>query len=492
MLADGPTVDIAHRQELVFQIAMALARDGIPHRILAPEVVSKFIIEKQYKEFGKNYVTPGAPHTVAGVDMLLARADTLGQWVDSVKLAQIDEGHHCLSDNKWGRALRLFRNALQIGWTATPTRSDRRSLHIDKGGIYDAMVLGPTPRELLAAGYLCPFKVYGPPASIARERVPVSAGGDFSPTKLREEAHRSTVCGDMLTHYDRLTPGLIGIGFLVDVAQAKETSERFNAEGWRTAWMSAKETDDRTRVRNIEMLSRGELQIIFNVGLLGEGVDVPRVEVVLDGAPTASLGNYLQRFGRLLRNSAGKERGVYLDLVGNVVAHGLPTLDREWSLEDGRPPKPIGDDEATLIKACPKCFEIFERFRKACPACGHVPEPKGRGRPEEVDGDLTEYSPELLAELRGEAARIMEPAPVGLTTPVRQSWELRAMAQNNLREALGYWGGVQQAAGRSDADAFRLFWHRFGVDVATAQTLGSKQAAELCEKIWANINEELK
>lgn len=497
-LARGPTVQIAHRQELVYQISMALARDGIEHHILAPDAVSRFIIEKQIGEFNKRYVYPDSGHTVASVDTLIARAESLGNWVRQVKLVQIDEGHHALAENKWGRSLNIFPAALRIGWTGTAMRPDRRSLRrgmrpdgvTPLGGVYDALVLGPTPRELLDAGYLAPYRIYGPPPSIDTGGLGTTPSGDYGGAELRKRAHKSTVTGDMVAHYLKLTPGRVAIAFLVDVEQAKETAERFNAAGVPAAWMSSRETDDRVRVKTMEALRRGELHVLCNVDLLGEGVDVPRVEVVLDGRPTMSLVRYMQVFGRLLRTFPGKEYGVYIDLVGNVIRHGLPDAPREWSLDVAERVKRTENDEAAL-KACPQCFQVFERFRPQCPHCGFKPVPAGRSRPEEVDGDLTEYSPELLARLRGEADKIIGPCPPGVAPYVVHNWNKRAVTQQQLRDAMNMWAGVQRDRfNREDDESYRLFWHRFGIDVMTAQTLGHTQAVELIARIWGDINNE--
>lgn len=252
MKANGPTVDIAHRQELVCQISMALARDDVWHRILAPDSVQRFVVNQQIKEFGRSRVHHSAQHTVASIDTLIARRDDLGTWINQVALAQIDEAHHCLPNNKWGRGLSLFPNAMRIGWTATPCRSDYEPLR----GVFDTMVEGPSVAELLARGFLCQYRIYGPPPSIDVSAVPVSSSGDFSPKALRDAAHKSTITGDMIQHYRKLTPGAVGIGFLVDVEQAKETSERFNdAVGAPlSVWMSSRETDDAVREDNLRRL----------------------------------------------------------------------------------------------------------------------------------------------------------------------------------------------------------------------------------------------
>src|SRR5262245_15246297 len=189
MIAAAFTLEQAHRQELVFQIAMALARDGLEHRIYAPNTVIDFIIEKQIEQLGKHYVYGGAQHAVASVDTLLARADELGNWVHQVGLVQTDEGHHVLETNKWGRALKLFPNAIRLAWTGTAMRPDRKSLRLTHGGLYDGLVIGPSTRDLLEWGFLCPFKIFGPPPSIDTSDVNVGASGDYCPDALGKAAH---------------------------------------------------------------------------------------------------------------------------------------------------------------------------------------------------------------------------------------------------------------------------------------------------------------
>jgi len=59
----------------------------------------------------------------------------------------------------------------------------------------------------------------------------------------------------------------------------------------------------------------------------------------------------------------------------------------------------------------------------------------------------------------------------------------KAEAQTALREAMAQWGGIRTAAGDDIPTAQRRFWVQFGVDVATAQTLGRAEADELRGRI---------
>lgn len=491
------SVEIAHRQELVFQIAMAHARIGLFHRIIAPPRVIAFISNYQGRTLGRSFVHSGSPHAIASVDTLLRRKEELKDWIDQVDLAQTDEGHHALITNKWGQALEWFKRAWKAAWTATPLRSDRRSLRRGDGltGVYDHMVIGPSMRELIEMGNLCDYQIYGPTPSIDRSTLPVGKSGDFSPAPMRAAAERSTITGDIVRDYLRIAPGKRGVSFVVDVQLAAETVAAFMQAGVPAAMISA-ETPDDVRVPIMEDFRNGFLKQLINVDILGEGVDVPGIEVVSMGRPTESFGLYAQQFGRMLRPLPGKLFGILIDHVGNVLRHGLPDAPREWSLDapERRKVKHLEDLNDTIpLTTCTECMRVYPATKAKCPHCKAAPKPGGRDRPEQVDGDLTMYSPDLLAQLRRQADEIMQinvsSATRGAQVGSLAAGNLRVAAQRDLRESLAWWAGVMtDVHGMDLQESYRTFYHRFGVDVATAQTYGIKEATALKDLIWKDIN----
>ena len=56
-------------------------------------------------------------------------------------------------------------------------------------------------------------------------------------------------------------------------------------------------------------------------------------------------------------------------------------------------------------------------------------------------------------------------------------------AVTDLVEAINMWGAVKMAAGDTESQSYRRFFHRFGTDVLTAQTLGRPDSIALMELI---------
>lgn len=502
----GAAVAIAHRQELVSQLSVALARQGVYHNLIAAANTVKFISSYHTLELGQSFFHPQAPITVAGVDTLLNR--DLGQWAHQVTMWMQDEAHHVLNKassgkpNKWGKAAALFPNARGLGMTATPIRADGKGLGRHSHGLFDHMIEGPTMRELITMGNLTDYRIFAPREVIDMHDVSTSAAtGDFNQHQLREANHKSEIIGDIVDQYCRIAAGKLGVTFTVDIETATGVAERYRQMGIPAEVVSSK-TPDRLRVELVSRFRRRELLQLVNVDLFGEGFDLPAIEVVSMGRHTQSKALAYQQFGRALRPMEGKERAIIIDHVGNFASqsgpgrHSLPDKLQTWSL-DARERGTRGkvDDTVTPVTACQNCMSVYERILTTCPFCGHRPEPKGRAKPEQVEGNLYELTPEALAELRGEVIVAQEDpdamktrltagglAPVVVNSQVKLKREQHE-SLDVLIENINWWGAHHEANGDTREEAYKRFFHRFGMDVLTAQALNRKDADTLCERI---------
>lgn len=507
----GASIAIAHRQELVSQISIALARNGVRHRIIGNnKTLIRIISALHVMELGANYFNPNAKVAVGGVDTIVKMKDT---WFNQVRLMVCDEGHHNLRENKWGKSAALFPNARGLLPTATPTRADGKGLGRHADGIVDEMILAPNMRDIINMGYLTDYRIFAPPSDLNMAGVSLSATtGDFNAIQVRKAVHGSHITGDIVSHYKRFAAGKLGVTFAVDVESAVGIMQAFRANGVPADVVSAK-TPDMQRANAIRRFRNREILQLVNCDLFGEGFDLPAIEVVSFGRPTDSLGLYTQQFGRALRlmipdnlantwgtlsdaqrlahiAASNKPKAIIIDHVGNVMRHGLPDSPRDWSL-DAREKRGGNKSDAIPMRICINeiCVQPYERIHKSCPYCGTVPPIGQRSSPEFVDGDLTELDPAMLAKLRGEITRIdgeFHP-PHGLDWAAQMGARKRHVerrdAQRDLRNSIAWWAGLDAHQGRSESESYRRFYFKFGVDVATCQTLGAREAAELRDRI---------
>lgn len=517
---EGYGVAIAHRQELVGQISVALAFEGIRHNLLVPPNVRRTIIKTHMDKVGRDFTDPNARWHVGGVDTIVKMRPVDFPWFNQVGLVVQDEGHHVLKTNKWGKAFAMFPQAHGMFPTATPIRADGKGLGSHADGLVDALVEGPPMRELIDTGYLTDYRIFCPKTSdLNLQGVEISeTTGDFNQDQLRKAVRASNkIVGDVVKHYLEHARGKLGITFAVDVEEATKIAAAFRAAGVPAEVVSAKTPDDLRRNIISRFANREILQLV-NVDLFGEGFDLPALEVVSFARPTQSFALFCQQFGRVLRlmierklmelwdrlgvqerknliAQSIKPFGMIIDHVGNVVRHGLPDKRRHWSLDrrDKRASKAALD--AIPLRRCLRCTQPYERSELSCPFCGEAcPEPSARSGPEFVDGDLYELSADVLAKMRGDQARVDGPAwiPRDAAPPVQIAMQRnhvdKQKAQLTLRHVMAQWAGAN--SDHDDRVNYKRFYLTFGIDVLGAKALGRQDAEVLTERIVAKLERD--
>lgn len=294
-----------------------------------------------------------------------------------------DEAHH-MSAASWAAIYDAFPTTRHIGLSATPERLDGQGL----GKHFEQMVCGPSVAWLIEHGYLSPFRLFGPPAGAPdMDGVRIRAG-DYAPEGVARVMSKPRVVGDAIDHYRKLAMGRPGLLFHFSIEESEKAAQRFRDVGIPAMHVDGK-TDDKVRAQAILDLERGDLTMLCNVDLFSEGVSVNNVACVLDLAPTLSLAKYLQRHGRALRPSPGKESAVLLDAAGNALQHGFPDDERLWTLDGADRKRKPKDPDDVAIRQCKRCAAWNRVAVRNCTECGSE-FPVFQRKVPVVDGELEE------------------------------------------------------------------------------------------------------
>jgi superfamily II DNA or RNA helicase len=511
-----PTCAIAHRQELVSQVSLALNREGIYHGIIAPKKIQQQIIRLHHETHGYSRYNSRSEVRVAGVDSL--KLDTKDRWFNQVGLTVIDEGHHVLTANKWGKAFAMFPNSRGLFLTAHAYRADGNGLGRHASGLVDRLVLGPTCRELINRGFLTDYDIYCPESDVDFSEVEISpATGDLVLPQLRAATHQSKrLVGDVVKKYLELAYGKLGVTFAVDIEEAKKIAAAYNAAGVPAEIITAK-TPITVRGQFMRMFRERKILQLVSVDCLGEGVDVPAIEVVSLARRTASFQVFAQQIGRALRvlvsddeartwgnlsdwerlariATSSKPKAIVIDHVGNTCYfaqwHGRPCSRQAYTLDDRESRVRIRAG-ADSLRPCVKCTKPYERFYTSCPYCGHTPEIAGRSLPEHVDGDMVLLDPAVLVALQNEITKLDGPPPQVFEGVVGgaivKNHYNRQRHQASLRHIMAIWGGWRIHLGEDLRTAQKRFYLTYGVDVVTACTLGTGEADGLATRIQKDL-----
>ena len=371
---------LVHRQELVDQSSRSLHAIGCNHGVIAAG----------YRQ--------DLSHTVQ-----VASVQTLARRLHQIpagffQLLIVDEAHHAVAGT-WAKVLEHHQGGHVLGVTATPERLDGRGL----GDQFETLIEGPDAGWLTEQGFLVPARVFAPPG------IDLSGIKRFDTAKGRHEADdrlkQGQAMGDAVSHYRRTIQDEhngTAIAFCCSVAHADALAEAFRSQGIAAARLDGA-MDRGERRRLINDLGAGTLKVLTSCDIISEGTDIPSVTGAILLRPTDSLGLHLQQVGRVLRPAPGKRWAIVNDHVGNSLRHGLPTDQREWSLEGRQKGKRRAASEALPVKVCDQCFSTLPSAEPVCPICGFVFPPPARRELVTVDGTLQELTAQAAAQQRRQA-----------------------------------------------------------------------------------------
>jgi superfamily II DNA or RNA helicase len=327
---------IAHRQELVFQIARTMEKvHGITPAI---EMGERRADSSPLSLYNRSQIV------VASKDSLRHRLRHYKP--DRFGLLITDEAHHAVAKTYRSIESHFLANdgCEHHGWTATPDRADEVAL----GEIYDEPTFEYTVLQAVRDdGWLVPIRQ----RFVACEHLDFSKvktrGGDLNEKELSEILTEESEVHEMVAPLVEVVGDRRCIVFCVDTKHAALVAEVINRYGKGQAVIVTGKTDADTRAAIFQDFSRGRSQYLVNVGIATEGWDDPAedgkgVQVVAIMRPTKSRALYAQMIGRGFRPLPGTVDGLpdassrheaiaksakpyveVLDFVGNAGEHKL-------------------------------------------------------------------------------------------------------------------------------------------------------------------------
>lgn len=269
-------------------------------------------------------VIQGARSEIYGTAIVVASVQTLSRQnrLDAIPrerfdLIVADEAHYSAADG-WQRVLAHFSHALRVGFTATPSRSDKKGL----GDTWTKVAYKADIAFGIENGYLSP--VEGVRTSIAGLDLSTvrKSRGDFVDSGLADALSASHAAEQVAEAYlreaaDDAGMPRRGILFAPTVESAEEFARAFNAAGIATEVITGA-TPPAERQAAYKRVEAGTTRVLASVMVLAVGFDLPCIEVAVMARPTKSNGLYVQQAGRVMRLSpeTGKRAALIMDVVG--------------------------------------------------------------------------------------------------------------------------------------------------------------------------------
>jgi superfamily II DNA or RNA helicase len=245
----------------------------------------------------------------------------------------IDECHHAVAST-YRKIIEYFEPEFLLGLTATENRMDNQDVvELFGNNIPYELRL----RDAIINDLIVPFHYYG-----IRDELIDYGLTDSAERRLIAQMSDEENCDFIYQQIEKHRPQgqkLKALAFCRNIQHARMMKENME-EYYHTAFLSGKnKTGERIRAYNDLQSDNKELEILFAVDILNEGVDIPGVNMVLFLRPTESSTIFIQQLGRGLRKFQNKSHVTILDFIGNSykrsvhIALALGSLSKGYILE---------------------------------------------------------------------------------------------------------------------------------------------------------------
>lgn len=331
----------------------SVAEKGIPKRVLVLAHTDE-LIEQAAREmrlacpgYTVGIVKAGLNETHARI-VISSRQTLVSEkrraQIRNVGLIIVDECHHALRTNTYGKILEHFGafddNCIDcgnhphvkvLGVTATLARGDKGKLST----VWEEVAFKRDILFGIRKGFLL---------DVRGERVTVpgmdlkgvkQSGGDYQESALAEEMERTyapQVVAEKYAEVAKTATGDLrqGIAFWPLVETAYHGADAFNARGISSAVIHGGLPKEERKLI-LKRFRANEIAVVHNCMVLTEGFDAPWADVVVIGRPTRNEALYQQMVGRVLRPNLEiplelREKALVLDVTGAGAENTLCSL----------------------------------------------------------------------------------------------------------------------------------------------------------------------
>jgi len=282
-------------------------------------VQARATFRKALKDPGFGELLTGSASPPASDNHVFAMVQTLHRRLAVVPAAHydviyIDEAHHG-SATSWREVIGHFTPREIVGLTATPERTDGVGIAELFGGEYTTEL---RLWEAVDDQLLSPFEYVGVDDGTDLRHLTWHQG-DYAVGELAAlytgDHERVRLIVQAIERWVDDPAAMQALGFCISVAHAQFMAQEFTRLGFSADYLEGGH-DQAHRDAVLAGLKAGELQVVFSVDVLGEGLDVPDVDTLLLLRPTQSPVLFAQQLGRGLRTSPGKSTCLVLDFIG--------------------------------------------------------------------------------------------------------------------------------------------------------------------------------
>lgn len=293
----------------------------VPRRVLADQTYEEF------KEFGTSVIMGNDKRYDLSAKLQIGSLMTVkNREITPPNVIIIDEAHIGYKTDLIQLLLRRFPNSHVIGLSATPI--DNKSYLLEG---FDSYFDKYQTEDLQKMGFAAEFDCYSP-VSVDLSGVSIGNNNEFIESELENVVIQEYLLNTVVENYIKLGKNRQFIAYGTTQKHAKALQCAFLEAGIMAGYLDAN-TGTKERESIFNDLYSGKIKGLVNIDILTAGFNWPRLDCIVDAAPTNVESKYIQRVGRGGRIAEGKTDCIYLDCANNIETHDLPNVRRTWKFK---------------------------------------------------------------------------------------------------------------------------------------------------------------
>lgn len=254
----------------------------------------------------------------------------------------IDEAHHSEADS-WLQALKHFSAKKIVKLTATPFRSDLKELDgeiVYEYAMSDA-ISNKYIKNVIAHDYSnehLTFEIDGENVDLETALEKMNVNWVSRSVAYSQECNKTIVDMSITRLNEKRRFGnelhqIIAVA--CGIEHAKQLVELYNNAGLSCDYIVSQRSPEECNKIIIDY-KKGQLDVLVNVNMLGEGFDNPNISIAAIFRPFRTLAPYAQFIGRALRRMPSSPETDSINNIAHVVYHKELGLDELWEYYSGQ------------------------------------------------------------------------------------------------------------------------------------------------------------
>ena len=227
-----------------------------------------------------------------------------------------DEGHHAPSETYWEVAQACPKAYYRYLFTGTDWREDNMGILLD--GFSAKKFVDINASKLIQDGWLVPPEIFlydFKHERKARKGMPYS---EIYSTEITNNYERNKLVIDIAMKAVKADKSTL---ILINYIEHGENILKILEKVYPEAVFIHGSTEPEQRLRVLQEFKEGTRKLIISSNILGEGVDIVKLDVLITARAEASTVAAYQALGRTLRLSKGKTKAVVVDICDSGVKY---------------------------------------------------------------------------------------------------------------------------------------------------------------------------